>query len=490
MAVISATPTRTEQSSALTSLSPGRALKLVPIAALGLDALMIATVSVLAAFLHPIVPIFDAGEDLGHSMALPGVLIGLGWLLAMSIIGGYEAGVFGAGPDEFKRVFRGSLIAVGAVAMFSYFIHYDTSRGYVGLAFLIGIPALMGGRLALRSSLKRARRHGVLRHRVMIVGDVEHIDDVARVLQRETWIGYEVVGALTPTREASETPYGVPVLGRSSDAAEIFVDSGADLIVVAGGAMCSAAEMQELVYELEKHDGEVVLAPHVTDISQQRIRMRPVGGLPLIHIDKPRAAGATRLAKRAFDVAGASAIILALSPLMLFAALRIKLHDGGPVMFRQTRVGRDGETFGCFKFRTMVVDAESKVAELQKAMGAGALLFKMQDDPRITRPGKWMRRFSVDELPQLFNVFKGDMSLIGPRPQVPAEVAMYSGHMDRRLRVRPGMTGLWQVSGRSSLTVEEAIRLDLYYVDNWSMLQDLAILWRTLGAVVGSKGAY
>jgi exopolysaccharide biosynthesis polyprenyl glycosylphosphotransferase len=489
MAVISATP-RTRQSSALTRLSPGRALKLLPYVALGADALVVALVSVLAAQLHPIIPIFNSAGDLHSTLTFAGPLMALGWLVAIFIIGGYEVAVFGSGSDEFRRVFRGSLLACGGVAMISYFLHYELSRGYVGLAFLLGMPTLIGTRIALRSSLKSARRRGALRHRVLIAGDVDHVDDVARVLSRETWIGYEVVGALTPTVDGLETIQGVPVLGRSADAAEIFVDSGADLIVVAGGAMGSAEEMKDLVYELEQHDGEVVLAPHVQDISRDRLRMRPVGGLPLIHIDKPRAAKATRVAKRTFDVLGASAILLAVSPLFLFAALRVKAHDGGPVMFRQTRVGRDGETFGCFKFRTMVVDAEARVAELQKAMGAGALLFKMADDPRITRPGRWMRRYSVDELPQLLNVIRGDMSLIGPRPQVPAEVAMYSGHMDRRLRVRPGMTGLWQVSGRSSLTVDEAIRLDLYYVDNWSMIQDLAILWRTLGAVLGSKGAY
>jgi exopolysaccharide biosynthesis polyprenyl glycosylphosphotransferase len=489
MAVLSATPTRI-QSSALTSLSPGRALKLVPFAALAVDVALVAAVSLSAAILRPVLPVFDSASGLTSTLDVAGPLMALGWLFAISLMGGYGPSVFGSGIEEFKRVFQGSLFACAGVAMVSYFAHYDLSRGYVALAFLIGVPALLLGRLSLRSSLKSARRHGVLRHRVMIAGDIEHIDDVARVLERETWIGYEILGALTPLAESTETPHGVPVLGRSTDAAQIFVDSGADVIVVAGGAMSSAEAMRELVYELEQYDGEVVLAPHVQDISQDRLRMRPVGGLPLIHIDKPRAAHATRLAKRLFDVAGASAILLAFSPLVIFAALRIKLHDGGPIMFRQTRVGRDGQTFGCFKFRTMVVDAEAKVAELQKAMGAGALLFKMKDDPRITRPGKWLRRFSVDELPQLLNVVAGDMSLIGPRPQVPAEVAMYTGRMDRRLRVRPGMTGLWQVSGRSSLTVDEAIRLDLYYVDNWSMFQDLAILWRTLGAVVSSRGAY
>ena len=463
----------------------------MPWVAFSVDGMLVGAVSLIAVVLRGRLGLFDAASDLSASLQIAGPLMVAGWLAGLALFGAYDHTVFGSGPEEYKRLLNGTLLTLAGVAMVSYFAKFDLSRGFVAYAFLLGIPVLLGGRYTLRSSLKRARRAGALRHRVLIAGDSGHVDDVARVLQRETWIGYEVVGALTPADdEVEETPYGVPVLGRSSEAASIFTDSGADLIVVAGGAMTSAEAMRELVYELEPHGGEVVLAPHVNDIAHERIRMRPVGGLPLLHIDPPRTTYAARRAKRVFDIVGASAILLAFSLLVVFAALRIKLHDGGPVLFRQTRIGRDGEEFGCFKFRTMCVDAEAKVAELQAQVGASALLFKMKDDPRITKPGTWLRRFSVDELPQLFNVVLGDMSLVGPRPQVAAEVALYTGRMDRRLRVRPGMTGLWQVSGRSSLTLEEAIRLDLYYVDNWSMLQDLAILGRTLGAVVSSRGAY
>ena len=212
--------------------------------------------------------------------------------------------------------------------------------------------------------------------------------------------------------------------------------------------------------------------------------MRPVGGLPLIHIDKPRSAGATRMAKRLFDVVGASTILLALSPLMLCAALRIKLHDGGPVMFRQARIGQDGEAFGCYKFRTMVVDAERQLASLHSNNERSGPLFKMTNDPRVTRIGRFLRESSLDELPQLFNVFGGSMSLVGPRPQIADEVALYSDGAERRLLSPPGVTGLWQVSGRSSLSWEQAMRLDLYYVENWSLLGDLAILARTARAVL------
>jgi exopolysaccharide biosynthesis polyprenyl glycosylphosphotransferase len=233
-----------------------------------------------------------------------------------------------------------------------------------------------------------------------------------------------------------------------------------------------------------------VVAPSVTDVSSERVRIRPVGGLPLMHLDAPRSTDASRIGKRLFDVAGSLALIIAFSPIFLFASLRIVLHDRGPVLFRQTRIGRDGEEFTCLKYRTMVTNADELIARMQAETGESALLFKMKDDPRITKPGTWLRRYSIDELPQLFNVLRGDMSLVGPRPQVAREVALYNGPMSRRLRVRPGMTGLWQVSGRSELSIEEAIRLDLYYVDNWSMLQDISILGRTVGAVFGSRGAY
>jgi exopolysaccharide biosynthesis polyprenyl glycosylphosphotransferase len=220
------------------------------------------------------------------------------------------------------------------------------------------------------------------------------------------------------------------------------------------------------------------------------VRTRPVGGLPLIHLEAPRWMHASRWAKRTFDLVVTSLLIAALSPVFLFIALRVKLHDGGKVLFRQTRTGRHGEEFSCLKFRTMVEDAESRLAQLHEQVGHVDGLFKMKDDPRITKPGRWLRRFSLDELPQLFNVVRGDMSLVGPRPPLPSEVQQYDEFTARRLNVRPGLTGLWQVSGRSDLSWHEAIRLDLFYVDNWSMMQDVSILCKTVGAVLSSRGAY
>jgi exopolysaccharide biosynthesis polyprenyl glycosylphosphotransferase len=280
------------------------------------------------------------------------------------------------------------------------------------------------------------------------------------------------------------------VFGTCDNATALVEQTQADVIFFAGGALSSAGELRRIVWELEDQAVQVVVAPSVTDVSGERIKVRPVGGLPLMHIDPPTWTDASRWGKRIFDLVGSAAIVALLSPLLLFVAAQVRLHDGGPVLFRQTRTGRRGEEFSCLKFRTMVVDAEARLAQLHTEQGYERGLFKMKDDPRITRPGRWMRRLSVDELPQLFNVLRGEMSLVGPRPPLPLEVERYEAHTTRRLHVRPGLTGLWQVSGRSDLSWDEAVRLDLYYVDNWSMVQDLNILLRTVRAVFGSSGAY
>jgi exopolysaccharide biosynthesis polyprenyl glycosylphosphotransferase len=261
-------------------------------------------------------------------------------------------------------------------------------------------------------------------------------------------------------------------------------------VFVVGGGYGDPSAMRSLVWDLESDDVQVILAPGMTDVSSERIRVRPVAGLPLLHLDRPRSQEALRWAKRTFDLVGSAFLLALATPIVLWTAFAIKRYDGGPVLFRQTRVGRDGREFTCLKFRSMLVDAESYLSELQSEVGHSEGLFKMARDPRITRPGQWIRRYSIDELPQLINVLRGDMSLVGPRPPLPSEVDRYTSTQSRRLRVRPGLTGLWQVSGRSDLSWTESIRLDLYYVDNWSMIQDIVILCRTIGAVLGSKGAY
>ncbi len=466
-------------------------LRYIPTLAFGVDLVLI-TFSVFAAILCREALTFPgARSDVGGTLDIAGPLMILGWVIAIFVLGGYRASVFGAGLDEYKRIVNASLLTAAAVGIGSFLLRFPLSRGFFVLAFLVGIPVLVLGRLLLRRSIHRARTLGSLQHRVVIAGGEGHVDEIAAVLGREKWLGYHVVGALTPdpgNREATHS--GIPLLGSSRSIAKVALDTEADVVFLVGGAFSSATEMRRLAWDLEHEDIAVVIAPSVTDVSSERISMRPVGGLPLIHLEKPRSQAAVRRAKRAFDIAGTLGLLVLFSPIFAFAAFRIWSNDRGPILFRQTRIGRDGAAFRCWKFRTMVTDAEQLLPALHAAQGHTDGLFKMEDDPRVTTPGRWLRRFSLDELPQLVNVLTGDMSLVGPRPPLRHETAQYDDAMARRLRVRPGMTGLWQVSGRSDLSWSEAIRLDLYYVDNWSIFQDLTILARTLGAVVSSRGAY
>jgi exopolysaccharide biosynthesis polyprenyl glycosylphosphotransferase len=474
--------------------APSRALRYLAPTAFVVDFVIVGVTGTLAELSRDHLPLFQRSvQSVGDSLGLAGPLMLGGWLIALWVAGGYSRDVFGAGTDEYRRVLNASLLAAGGVGVGCYLAKFPLSRGFFLLVYAIGIPALILGRFVLRRALYRARMHGALMQRVVIAGTPSHVDEVAHVLRRETWLGYQVIGALVPEASAEETMTGVPVLGTPEQMLNAIEAAEADVIFLAGGALDSASQLRRLAWQLEEHDVQVIVAPSVTDVSAERIRVRPVGGLPLMHLDKPRALHASRAGKRIFDIAGSTALLVLFAPLMAMAALWVKLYDGGPVFFAQVRAGRDGSTFRCLKFRSMVADAEDRLAALHAESGYSYEeegLFKLEDDPRITAPGRWLRRFSLDELPQLVNVLRGEMSLVGPRPPLPSEVAVYASDTTRRLRVRPGMTGLWQVSGRADVSFDEAVRLDLYYVDNWSMLQDLAILVRTVGAVVGSRGAY
>ena len=467
-------------------------LRYVPAVALGMDLVLISVAVFLAVVAGGALPFSTmTAASTSAQLEVAGPVLILGWVTVITAMGGYRKQVFGAGVDEYKRVINASMATAALVGIACYLAKFDLARGVFVLTFVVGVPLLVMGRYLLRRSVHRARRHGALQHRVVIAGSEGHVDEIASVLHRESWLGYNVIGALVPDLgDRSTTHSGIPQLGTPQSVAQAAIDAGADVIFIAGGAFSSSTDVRRLAWDLEHEDIQVVLAPSVTDVSSERVSVRPVGGLPLIHLEKPRSEAAARRAKRLFDIVGSTMLLMLFSPLLAFAAASVYLHDRGPVMFSQIRVGRRGGTFRVWKFRTMVTNAEELLAELHKEQGYESGLFKMENDPRVTGPGRWLRRFSVDELPQLLNVLKGDMSLVGPRPPLAHEVAQYDSDMHRRLQVRPGMTGLWQVSGRSELSWSEAIRLDLYYVDNWSMLQDLTILARTWGAVFGSRGAY
>jgi exopolysaccharide biosynthesis polyprenyl glycosylphosphotransferase len=460
--------------------------------ALAVDVVTVGTALVVAAVVRASLLPANGSADYVPRLETAAPLLGAGWLVAIWLLGGYQSAVFGVGADEYKRVFNAGFVTAAVIGVGCYLARFQLSRGFFVLALLLGTVLVLCGRIGLRSAVRASRRKGSLLHRVLIVGTPTQVDDVAQVLSRESWLGYDVVGALTPgIGPSAVTAAGVPVLGPTTSVVRTAAEIRADIVVLAGGAVDSAVEMRKIAWELEGSSTQVVVAPSVTDVSRERISVRPVGGLPLLHLEKPRSAAAVRRAKRLFDVTGALLLLLLFSPLFLVAAVQVWCCDRGPILFRQERIGRDGRPFDCLKIRTMVLDAEARLDALHQQTGLeGGAFAKIKRDPRVTRPGRWLRRYSVDELPQLFNVLRGDMSLVGPRPQVAREVARYDSAMSRRLRVRPGMTGLWQVSGRSDLSLSEAMRLDLYYVDNWSMVQDLIILAKTFSAVVGSRGAY
>ena len=284
----------------------------------------------------------------------------------------------------------------------------------------------------------------------------------------------------------------IPVLGGLDDLHEALDAVNADTVVVTGSDKISSQRMRELSWSLEPGRHHLVVAPSLTDIGGPRIHTRPVAGLPLIHVEMPRYEGIKLFAKRAFDLVVSGLLILVLSPFLGIIALVVRWTSQGPVLFRQERVGINGETFTMFKFRSMVSDAEARLVALQdeRRLAGNTVMFKMKNDPRITTIGRFLRRYSIDELPQLFNVFGGSMSLVGPRPPLKQEVDLYETHVHRRFLVKPGITGLWQISGRSNLSWEDTVRLDLFYVENWSMTGDVIILWRTAKAVLARDGAY
>jgi len=328
-------------------------------------------------------------------------------------------------------------------------------------------------------------------HWVLVVGDSAHVDELVAVLRRESYLGFAVIGACLPEHEHGFGRGGhPPVLGRLSQVAEVVRSTGADTVAVTAVSGSDTSFLRRLAWSLEGPSVELLVVPSLTDVAGPRIAMRPVAGLPLLRVREPEFTGPSRFAKSAFDRVGASLLLVVLSPLLLAIVIAIKAKDGGPAAFRQVRIGTNGREFSCWKFRTMVVGAESQLESLRPSNHVDDVLFKIRDDPRVTGVGRWLRRTSLDEIPQLINVLRGQMSLVGPRPPLPQEVIEYGDDVRRRLLVKPGMTGLWQVSGCSDLSWADSVRLDLYYVENWSFFGDLLILAKTLRAVVRGQGAY
>ncbi|WP_436892073.1 sugar transferase [Nocardiopsis dassonvillei] len=415
------------------------------------------------------------------------------WCLVVSLSGGYARRFLGVGTEEYRRVATAGLALAAGTAIVAYAVKFDLARGYVLVTLPIVLLATLALRYARRKALHRRRRAGECMNGVVVVGHRVAAGELIRRFRDEIYHGMRVVGVCLPDREAGRGPAeveGCPVLGSFAGAADAAALVGADTVAVLACPEMDGVELRRLAWRLEKSDTELIVASALMEVAGPRTTIRPVAGLPLLHVEHPELAGARRVVKSAFDRGAAALALVLLSPLFLALAVLIRWEDRGPVFFTQTRVGRGGSEFPVYKFRTMVVGAEALKAALRSRNEHDGVLFKMRRDPRVTRVGAWLRRYSLDELPQLVNVVRGEMSLVGPRPPLPEEVARYGHDVRRRLVVKPGLTGLWQVSGRSDLSWEESVRLDLRYVENWSLTLDIQILWKTWSAVIRGAGAY
>jgi exopolysaccharide biosynthesis polyprenyl glycosylphosphotransferase len=422
---------------------------------------------------------------LALSLALP-VL----WVAALWLAGAYDVRFIGTGSDEFRKVLNAGIGLTAAVTIFSYAINLELSRAYV----VIALPSLtvfdMLARFALRKRLVRRRMHGKCMHSVVAVGHELAVADLVTELGRDGYHGLNVVGACVVQPGELDELAGVPVYGGLDDITAAVKAFNADTVAVTACPEMDGIRLRSLAWELEKTGTDLCVSPALLDVAGPRTTVRPTAGLTLLHVDHPQLSGFRLVFKGMFDRCAAGAALVMLAPLMTILASAVWLHDRGPALFTQVRVGKDGHAFRIYKFRTMVVDAEQRRMELLDSNDSDGVLFKLRRDPRVTPVGARLRRWSIDELPQLFNVFLGHMSLVGPRPALPDEADKYAEHVRRRLVVKPGLTGLWQVSGRSDLSWEESVRLDLRYVENWSFALDLQIMWKTISVLVRGSGAY
>jgi len=422
-------------------------------------------------------------------------VLGAVWLLSLSGAKSRARRVIGHGGTEYQRVINATLIAFGSVTIVCYVGRIGFARGYVAVALPVGIVLLVVNRFIWRRMLAALRRRDRCLSGVVVVGSARDVARTVGELRRDSSAGYRPVGVSLIDSPGDIDP---AVDARLSDLARVSFDdvvsaarsSRVRAIMVAGDLPGGRGSIRELGWALENSCSELILDSRLTDVAGPRVHLGPVAGLPMVHVQLPQYTGLNHVVKRGFDIALSGLALLVLSPVFAVIALLVRRNDGGPVIFRQERVGVQGSTFTMFKFRSMVMDAESRLAELSSASEGNGVLFKVRDDPRVTTVGGVLRRYSLDELPQLWNVFRGDMSLVGPRPPLPSEVEGYHSYETRRLLTKPGITGLWQVSGRSDLTWAESIRLDLYYVENWSLTGDLVLLLRTVAQVIRPDGAY
>lgn len=456
------------------------------------DSLIIVTV-VLAAFAVNVDVLPSASTAALVSYWTVAALVVAIWLVVLAAFHTRDSRVLCVGVAEYKRVVSASVMTFGLLAIAFVVVQVDLVRWYFVIAFPAGVVALVLNRWVWRRWLIWQGERGHSLSQVIVVGQRADVEYVVNQIAIKSGAAFTVVGAVIDA-DGSVIPHSlpdsIPVCYSLDTVAHTAEGLGADAVVVAGPPAGQSDFIKKLAWDLEGTATDLIIAAGLANVAGPRIHLRPMEGLPLIHVEIPQFEGGKHIVKRAFDIVVSGIALIILTPLLAALAVIVRADSDGPALFRQERVGRDGRTFTIIKFRSMVTTATTDLAGLLDSNNGAGLLFKMKNDPRVTAAGKFLRKYSLDELPQLWNIFVGDMSLVGPRPPLATEVAGYETHVHRRLYIRPGLTGMWQVNGRSNLGWEESVQLDLYYVENWSLIGDIVILWRTFRTVLRPVGAY
>ena len=404
----------------------------------------------------------------------------LGWLFFLWLNGSRDVKILGFGADEYKRLINATLLSFTFIAFISYIFKLEISRAFVLVVFPFGLLTLFITRRFLRKKLLVDRKKGRYLSNVLLI-HTDEIDPVETRLNLAEYAGFKITEKIKKL-DSADLDF--------KEVLEKAINTNCDQIMIGQTAKVSASDLRKLGWALENTDIDLVVAPAVTEIAGPRLKVSNVEGLPLLHLEQPSFSGGARFTKRFIDIFIAIIGLVVVSPILLIVALFIKTFDSGSVIYKQKRIGKNNKEFIVYKFRTMYEGSHEQREMIMAEMNKDPRLAKNPQDPRVTKPGLFLRRWSIDEIPQLINVLKGEMSLVGPRPPLAEEVNRYEKSEKRRLLVKPGLTGLWQVSGRSELDWEDAVRLDLYYVENWSLTLDLLIILRTAAAVWRGEGAY
>jgi exopolysaccharide biosynthesis polyprenyl glycosylphosphotransferase len=439
----------------------------------------------------------DSDPNLGYYYTFVSLALAVLWVVALGLVSSRSHRVLGRGMEEYRRVVFATFLLFGASSIAAILLGLNLfARGYLAVACPLGLVGLLATRYMWHSFDKRMRMNGTLKTRVLVAGTRHGAAEIAATFANQRDRGFEVVGLCTPEGPA-ENDKAIQVMGREVPIVDVDTAivnavkvTGADTVALSATNHLGPMETRRLVWDLESLGVEMIVTAGLFDAVNNRLNCQPMGNMAVVHVGKPQYDRANSWGKRVYDVAFASLALICASPMLVVAAIAVKLSSRGPVFYLAERIGMDGKTFKMIKFRSMYEGADAKIAEMMDSSDKELLYFKVKDDPRITPVGKWLRKFSIDEMPQFINVLKGEMSVVGPRPQVQREVEAYDDLIGTRLFVRPGVTGLWQVSGRNDLSIEDSKRLDMSYVENWSMALDLRICLRTAQVVLTGRGAY